>query len=36
MKNILDNAESYADNQNLINLINAMYEYNQAANAYNG
>lgn len=36
MKNILDNAESYADNQNLINLINAMYEYNQAAEAYNG
>ena len=33
MKNILDNAESYADNQNL---INAMYEYNQAAKAYNG
>ena len=36
MKNILDNAESYADNQKLINLINAMYEYNQAAKAYNG
>ena len=32
MKNVLDNAESY--DQTLVNLINAMYDYHQAAEAY--
>ena len=32
MKNVLDNAESY--DQTLVNLVNAMYEYHQAAEAY--
>lgn len=33
MKNVLDNAESY--DQTLVNLINAMYDYHQAADKYN-
>ena len=32
MKNVLDNAGSY--DKALVNLINAMYDYNAAANAY--
>ena len=32
MKHVLDNAESY--DQTLVNLVNAMYEYHQAAEAY--
>ncbi|WP_295092600.1 GLUG motif-containing protein, partial [uncultured Ruminococcus sp.] len=32
MKHVLDNAESY--DQTLVNLINAMYDYHQAAEAY--
>ena len=32
MKNVLDNADAY--DQTLVNLINAMYDYHQAAEAY--
>lgn len=33
MKNILDNSQNY--DKKIVNLMNAMYYYNQAANAYN-
>ncbi|MGN0613873.1 MAG: hypothetical protein ACI4JB_08240, partial [Porcipelethomonas sp.] len=34
MKNILDNPTAY--NKNIVNLMNAMYDYNKAAEAYIG
>ncbi|MGN0614473.1 MAG: hypothetical protein ACI4JB_11315, partial [Porcipelethomonas sp.] len=34
MKNILDNPGSY--NKNIVNLMNAMYDYNKAADTYIG